>query len=101
MWRTQPWLETTMPGKVEKARIEAVSTATIAVPLQADHAHIVVEHLVRHVGEIENRVLVAPRYRRAVFQGRKSRTSCVREAAAGRMSMPRVSKLSAHATFLT
>ena len=40
--------------------MEAVSTATIAVPLQGDHAHIVVEHLVRHVGEIEKRVLERP-----------------------------------------
>ena len=40
--------------------MEAVSTATIAVPLQDDHAHIIVEHLVRHVGEIEKRVLVRP-----------------------------------------
>ena len=35
IWRAQPRLETTMPGKVEKARIEAVSTATMVVPLQS------------------------------------------------------------------
>src|SRR5215471_13182050 len=47
-----------MPGKVEKARMEAMSATTIAVPLQDDRAHIVVEDLVRHPAEIEKRVLV-------------------------------------------
>ena len=90
-----------MPGKVEKARIEAVSTATIAVPLQDDHAHIVVEHLVRHVGEIENRVLVGPAISAGCFPRQKIQDE-LREGGCCRQNvMPRVSKLSAHATFLT
>jgi hypothetical protein len=47
-----------MPGKVEKARMEAMSTATIAMPFQHNRAHIVVEHLVRRPAEREKGVLV-------------------------------------------
>src|SRR5207247_6193334 len=58
IWRTQPRLEATMPGKVEKARMEAVPTATIAMPFQHNRAHIVVEHLVRRPAEREKGVLM-------------------------------------------
>ena len=47
-----------MPGKVEEPRMEAMSTATIAVPLQHDRAHIVVQHLLRHAAKVEEGVLV-------------------------------------------
>jgi hypothetical protein len=56
--RTQPQPETAMPGKVEKARMEAVSTATIAVPLHDNRPHVVVQHLVRHPAKGEKRVIV-------------------------------------------
>jgi hypothetical protein len=45
-------------GEVEKAGMEAVSTATVAVPLDDDRAHIVVQHLARHAAKREERVLV-------------------------------------------
>ena len=38
--------------------MEAVSAATIAVPLQDNRSHIVVEHLVRHAAKGEKGVLV-------------------------------------------
>ncbi len=47
-----------MPGKVEEAWIEAVSTHTIAMPLQHNRAHIVVQHLVRRTAKREKGVLV-------------------------------------------
>src|SRR5438067_7459824 len=49
----QPRLETTMPGKVEEAWIEPVSTHTIAMPLQDNRAHIVVQHIVRRAAKRE------------------------------------------------
>jgi len=47
-----------MPGKVEKPRMKAVSAATIAVPLQHDRAHIVVQHLARRPAKRQKRVLM-------------------------------------------
>jgi hypothetical protein len=47
-----------MPGKVEEAWIEAVSTQTIAIPLQHNRAHIVVQHLVRGAAKRRKGVLV-------------------------------------------
>jgi hypothetical protein len=54
----QPGPETAVTGKVEKARMKAVSTPAVAVPLQHDRAHIVVEHLARHAAEGEERILM-------------------------------------------
>ena len=56
--RTQPRPETAVPRKIEKSRMKAVTTAAIAVPLQDDGSHIVVEHLARHAAKGEERVLV-------------------------------------------
>src|SRR5260370_10752936 len=47
-----------MPGKVEEAWMEAVSTPTIAVPLQHHRAHIVIQHLMRRAAKREKRVLM-------------------------------------------
>ena len=47
-----------MAGEVEKAGMETVSTATIAVPLQHDGAHVVVQHLARRAAERQKGVLV-------------------------------------------
>jgi hypothetical protein len=38
--------------------MEAMSTAAIAVPLDDDGAHVVIEHLARYPAECEERVLV-------------------------------------------
>jgi len=42
--RAQPRPEAAVPGKVQKAGVEAVSTATIAVSLDDDGAHVVVHY---------------------------------------------------------
>src|SRR5512134_1721083 len=55
--RAQPGPEPAVAGEVEKAGMEAVSTATVAVPLD-DGAHIVVQHLVRDAAESEECILV-------------------------------------------
>ena len=47
-----------MAGEVEKAGMEAVPAAAIAVPLQHDGAHIVVQHLARRAAERQKGVLV-------------------------------------------
>ena len=47
-----------MSGKVERARMEAVPTPTIAAPLQHNCAHIVVQHLLRCAAKREKRGLV-------------------------------------------
>jgi hypothetical protein len=47
-----------MAGEVEKPGMKAVSTAAVAVPLQHDSAHIVVQNLARGAAECQKGVLV-------------------------------------------
>src|SRR5512144_187472 len=56
--RAQPGPEAAVAGEVEKAGMEAVSTAAVAVPLDDDGARIVVQHLARHAAEGEEGILV-------------------------------------------
>ena len=88
-------------GQSRESRMEAVSNATIAVPLQGDHAHIVVEPSCGTSAKSRNAFSCAPRYRAGCFPRRKIQDE-LREGGGWRQKvMPRVSKLSAHATFLT
>ena len=56
--RAQPRAETAVTGEVEKAGMKTVATATVAVPLQHDGAHIVIQHLARRAAERQKSVLV-------------------------------------------
>ncbi len=47
-----------MAGEVETAGMKAVSTTTIAVPLQHHGAHVAAQHLARRAGERQKRILV-------------------------------------------
>ena len=47
-----------MPGKVKKSRMEAVLAATIAVPLQDNRAHIVVQHFLWRPAKRQKGVLM-------------------------------------------
>ena len=55
--------EAAVPGEVEEPWLEPVPPAAVAVPLDHDGAHVVVEHLPRHAAEGEEGVLVAGQQR--------------------------------------